>query len=79
MDAIFVIKQLIEKRREYNLSLFLLFLDYEKAYDKVDRCKLRNILIEYGLPLNLVNAINHYVTIPVLFSIKKTKKSQELP
>jgi hypothetical protein len=56
-DAIFVIKQLIEKRREYNLPLFLLFLDYEKTYDRVYRCKLWNILIEYGLSSNLVNAI----------------------
>jgi hypothetical protein len=56
-DAIFVIKQLIEKRREYNFLLFLFFLDYEKAYDRVDRCKLWNILTEYRLPLNLVNAI----------------------
>jgi hypothetical protein len=39
-DAIFVIKQFMEKRREYNLPLFLLFLDYEKAYERVDRCKL---------------------------------------
>jgi sorting nexin-29 len=57
IDAIIVIKKLIEKRREYNLPLFLLFLDYEKAYDRVDRYKLWNILTEYGLPLNLVNAI----------------------
>jgi hypothetical protein len=71
-------KQLIEKRNEYNLPLFLLFLGYEKAYDRVDRCKLWNILIEYGLPLNLVNAIKSLYEISVLFSIRKTKISQEL-
>jgi hypothetical protein len=57
IDAIFVIKQIMEKRREYNLPLFLFFLDYEKAYNREDRCKLWNILTEYGLPTNLVNAI----------------------
>jgi sorting nexin-29 len=29
-DAIFTVQQIIEKRKEQNLSLFLLFIDYEK-------------------------------------------------
>jgi hypothetical protein len=39
------------------LPLFLLFLDYEKAYVRVDRCREWDILIEYGLSLNLENPI----------------------
>ena len=39
-DAIFVMQQIIEKRKEHNLPLFLLFIDYEKAYDNVNRDKL---------------------------------------
>jgi len=31
---------IIEKRKEHNLPLFLLFVDYEKAYDNVNRDKL---------------------------------------
>jgi hypothetical protein len=30
----------MEKRKEHNIPLFLLFIDYEKAYDNVDRDKL---------------------------------------
>jgi len=30
----------MEKRKENNLPLFLLFIDYEKAYDNVNRDKL---------------------------------------
>jgi len=30
-DAIFTVQQTIEKRKELNLPLFLLFIDYEKA------------------------------------------------
>ena len=56
-DAIFVIKQLMEKRREFNLPLFLLFLDYEKAYDRVDRQKFWEILKDYNVPQNLINPI----------------------
>jgi len=39
-DAIFTVQQIIEKRKEHNLPLFILFVDYEKAYDNVNRDKL---------------------------------------
>ena len=39
-DAIFTVQQIMEKRKEHNLPLFLLFIDYEKAYDNVKRDKL---------------------------------------
>jgi len=39
-NAIFTVQQIMEKRKEHNLPLFLLFIDYEKAYDNVYRDKL---------------------------------------
>ena len=36
-DAIFTVQQMMEKRKEHNLLLFLLFIDYEKTYDNVNR------------------------------------------
>jgi hypothetical protein len=39
-DAIFTVQQIIEKRKEHNKQLFLLFIDYETAYDNVNREKL---------------------------------------
>jgi len=39
-DAIFTVLQTIEKRKEHNLPLFLLFIDYEKEYYNVNRDKL---------------------------------------
>jgi len=39
-DAIFTVQQIMEKRKEHNLPLFLLFIDYAKAYDNVNRDKL---------------------------------------
>jgi sorting nexin-29 len=56
-NAVFTIKQIIEKRRECNLPLFLLFLDYEKAYERVNRSKLWSTLGRYKLPVNLLNNI----------------------
>ena len=37
MDTTFCLKLLIEKRREFNLEKRLLFTDYEKAFDNVQR------------------------------------------
>ena len=34
----------IEKRKEHNLPLFLLFIDYEKAYESVNRDKLWEVM-----------------------------------
>jgi hypothetical protein len=31
MDAIFSLKQILEKRREFRLPTYLLFLDYKKS------------------------------------------------
>ena len=39
-EAMFTVQQIIEKRKEHNLPLFLLFIDYEKAYYNVNRYKL---------------------------------------
>ena len=36
-DPTFCLKVLIEKQREYNLETHLLFIDYEKVSDSVQR------------------------------------------
>jgi len=40
-DAIFTVQQIMEKKKEHNLPLFLLVIDYEKAYDNLNRAKLK--------------------------------------
>jgi hypothetical protein len=35
MEAIFLISQLIERDREQNKDLYIIFIDLKKAYDKV--------------------------------------------
>ena len=42
IDAIFTVQQIIEERKEHNLPLFLLFIDYEKAYDNMNRQAVGN-------------------------------------
>jgi hypothetical protein len=47
----------LEKRKEFNLPTYILFLDYEKAYDKANRKLLWTILREASVPMNLIKAI----------------------
>jgi uncharacterized protein (UPF0216 family) len=54
-------KHLIEKRKELNLKTHFAFLDCGKAFDKVKRQKLFNILKEKNIPnLSLKNILDIY-------------------
>jgi sorting nexin-29 len=57
-DQIFCISQMLEKKWEYNGTVYQLFVDFKKAYDSVRRKVLYNILIEFGVPMKLVRLIN---------------------
>jgi hypothetical protein len=56
-DQIFCIRQILEKKWEYNETLHHLFIDFKKAYDSVRQEVLYNILIEFGIPMKLVRLI----------------------
>jgi hypothetical protein len=56
-DQIFCIRQILEKKWEYNETVHRLFIDFKKAYDSVRREVLYNILIEFGVPMKLVRLI----------------------
>jgi hypothetical protein len=45
-SQIFCIRQILEKKWEYNETVHQLFIDFKKAYDSVRREVLYNILIE---------------------------------
>jgi hypothetical protein len=52
IDHIFCIRQVLEKKWEYNEVVHQLFIDFKKAYDSVRREVLYNIFIEFGIPRN---------------------------
>ena len=49
-DMIFCVRQLIEKAREHNTKLYLLFVDLRKAYNSIPRQALWVTLKKYGIP-----------------------------
>jgi hypothetical protein len=53
-DQKFCIRQVLEKKWEYNETVHLLFIDFKKAYDSVKREILCNILIEFRVLMKLV-------------------------
>ena len=63
-DAIFTVQQVIEKRKEHNLPLFLLLIDYETAYDNINRDKLWEMMD---------NKIPNYLLITIKCIYRNTK------
>ena len=57
LDCIFTIAQLIEKRREYQLPTYIAFIDFEKAFDRVNRSKLWAVMARKGIPQHQIRAI----------------------
>jgi hypothetical protein len=56
-DQIFYIRQILEKKWEYNGTVHQLFIDFKKAYDSIRREVLYNILIEFGISTKLSGLI----------------------
>jgi hypothetical protein len=56
-DHIFYIRQILEKKREYNATVHQLLIDFKKAYDSLTREVLYHIPIEFGIPRQLVGLI----------------------
>jgi hypothetical protein len=59
-DKIFCIRQILEKKWEYNETVHQLFVDFKKAYEgyeSVRREVLYKILIQFGVSMKLVRLI----------------------
>ena len=56
------IRQILEKKWEYNESMQQLFTDFKRAYDSVRREVLHNILIEFCIPMKMVRLIKMCLT-----------------
>ena len=59
-DEIFNLKLIIQKCREFNVDLYVCFIDYSKAFDCVSHSKLWETLRDMGFPSNEVKLIKEF-------------------
>ena len=60
IDMVFVARQMVDKCREHNDSLFVLFVDLQKAYDSIPRSAMWTVLESYGVPPTMLSVIRSF-------------------
>ncbi|VVC32177.1 Reverse transcriptase domain [Cinara cedri] len=53
----FILRQIIQKRLEFDKEVHVLFVDFRKAYDSIHRESLLNILKDFKFPRKIINLI----------------------
>ena len=59
IDQIFALRNVLEQCNEWQSPIILNFVDFQKAFDSVDRNALWNILRVYGKPRKIINIISN--------------------
>ena len=54
---VLALRRLIEGVKSHNLKSIITFVDFKKAFDSIHRGKMFKILLAYGIPEKIVNAI----------------------
>lgn len=57
IDALHIVKQIVEKSYEYDIDMHLLFIDFRQAFDKVDRYELVRTMKEWKIPSKIIRLI----------------------
>ena len=60
MDQIFALRNIIEQCIEWNVPLFINFIDFKKAFDSIHRETLWRILHSYGIPHKIVSIVMEF-------------------
>ena len=62
LDHIQAVGDLIERAGEYKIPLFLVFIDFEKAFDSVEHDAVWSAMYNQGVPAKLIRTIHHAYT-----------------
>ena len=57
LDNIFILRTIIEQTNEWKSSMYINFIDFEKAFDSIHRESLWQILHQYGIHRKLIEMI----------------------
>ena len=61
-DQIATLRIIIEQSLEFNSSLYTVFIDFQKAFDSLDRAVLWQLMGHYGIPEKFINIIKNTYT-----------------
>ena len=65
-EQVFVLRNIVEQVNEWQATLYLGFIDFEKAFDSIHRDSLWIIMRKYGIPEKIVRMVKLFVGIVVL-------------
>jgi len=57
IDNIFILRQIYEKRHEYNIELHNVFIDFNQAFDSIHRSTVTKVLKEMQIPGKIIRLI----------------------
>ena len=57
VEHIFILRNIIEQVVEWQATLYIMFVDFEKAFDSVHRESLRKIMESYGIPCKIIQMV----------------------
>ena len=75
-EQIFILRNIVEQALEWNSCIYLIFVDYEKAFDSIDRETLWKIMKAYGIPdkfIAIVKAFYRNCRVAVLHGGSKSE------
>ena len=56
-DQIFALRQIVEQSHEWSSTVYANFIDFQKAFDTVNRPALWRVLANYGIPEKIIRLI----------------------
>ena len=75
-DQIATLRIIIEQSLEWQSPLYMNFIDFQKAFDSIDRETIWKLLQHYGIPpifLNLIKQLYHEATCQIIHNGKLTE------